>query len=283
MFGEILGFVGGLIGASQAADASNNATDAYRASSAEQAQVAREQFAEINKTRNKALAGTERLAENLEAAMKALGPFGGTYFNQAELAAEEARRYARYRDDADRAVTKAASMIQSDLIRAGMDGERTTLKADVAREFAPEAARMYGDAYNRARSEALNYISGLNTERYRGMDQMDTRRQRAFAEYDTVIGRPVQYQSALIGNPAVPGQLMASATGNAASVANQNAQFAAAAGQGLGRSIGQLGTAVSASDWFKNMFKETPKQPAQNNPATTAWGAMFDNGSWGPA
>jgi hypothetical protein len=259
MLGEILGFGASVLGTGLAYSAASDAREAYSEVSGQQLALGREQLATVNRIRDKSLARTDNLATKLQQAMEALGPFGGSYFNESELAAEQGRRYAQYRDDADRAITAAASQIKSNMIQRGMDGDRTTLSTDAAREFAPTAQRMYTDAYNKSYTDALAYISGLNSERYRGMDQMASMRTRSFGELDNVLGLPIKYESALIGNTGQGAATMISYAGaGAANMAAQAGRDLGAAGSGLGYNLGRLGREVETTDWYKNLFNSKP-------------------------
>lgn len=265
MLGELLGFGASALGTFMAADAASDATSAYRDVSGQQLAMGREQMAIVNQIRNKSLARTDNLASKLEEALVALGPFGGTYFKESELAAEQGRRYAQYRDDADRAVTAAASQIKSNMIERGMDGDRTTLSSDAAREFAPTAQRMYTDAYNRSYTDSLAYMAGLNSERYRGMDQMAAMRTKSFGELDNVLGLPIKYESALIGNTGQGAAQMISYAGlGAANAASEATKIAGNAGSAFGTSLGKLGTAVEATDWYKNLWGTNPTKTNYN-------------------
>ena len=133
---------------------------------------------------------------------------------------------------------------------------------EAAREFAPTAQRMYTDAYNKSYTDALAYITGLNSERYRGMDQMASMRTRSFGELDNVLGLPIKYESALIGNTGQGAATMISYAGaGAANMAAQAGKDLTSAGGALGFTTARLGREIETTDWYKNLFGKNNNNP----------------------
>lgn len=96
-------------------------------------------------------------------------------FDEAKLAAEQGVRYNQKIDDVNRALSRAGSMSQADLINKGLDS--STMAVDAQRALAGKGAELYDKAYTSSYDEALAYLQNkLNAENAARLANIDEKR-----------------------------------------------------------------------------------------------------------
>ena len=134
---------------------------------------------------------TNRYGQALEQTISRFGPMAPVeYLGEADVAAESARREQVAVDDINSMADRVASINEANLIRGGMDASTraTAERSDVAARLGEEMAK----ARTAARSEAVQYVAGIN-DQIRLSDEMERlRRQSGIEEVAQAYGVPVQ-------------------------------------------------------------------------------------------
>lgn len=136
---------------------------------------------------------TDRFSQALQAAYAELGPMADTkLLGQPDIEAEVARRTADYQSDVDRAAEAVASVSEAGLIRSGMDTSTPAIQR--RGEIAERLSNEYQQARNKAATDAIAYISGINSELVRQPELDRLRRAAIMGEVGSVYGSPLDFQ-----------------------------------------------------------------------------------------
>lgn len=96
-------------------------------------------------------------------------------FDKATLAAEQGVRYNQKIDDVNRALNRAGSVSQADLINRGLDS--STMAVEAQKALAGKGAELYDKAYTSSYDEALAYLQNrINAENASRMANIDEKR-----------------------------------------------------------------------------------------------------------
>jgi len=77
--------------------------------------------------------------------------------SDADIAAEQGRRYRTKMDSANKALSRAGSLTQSELINRGLDN--STMAVQAQRELADKGSELYDQAYTSSYDEALQFLT----------------------------------------------------------------------------------------------------------------------------
>ena len=141
--------------------------------------------------------------------------------SDADIAAEQGRRYRRKVDDANKAIKRAGSLAQTALIDRGLDNSTYAIQAQ--RELADKASDLYDQAYTSSYDEALAFLQNrdnlLNQSRTGAIDEKRGIYDSSINALGSTIGsvNPTAYTGASTGY------------GNAAAAAGEKASAAAGA------------------------------------------------------
>lgn len=268
--GNAVDMYGAWSAASSDAARSRSHVNMLAQTAADAAANANDQIAIDNALRSRILTETGNLGATLAAAQRAMGGFGGSYYSESTLDSAIDRRVTAYRDMADRAVDRVASITWANAIERGVDAPGTGSAAGasvgdgIRQQIQNEATQIYEDSYSRAVTDALAEVQGRQALTYGGLDQMAKMRAAALSEITATIAPQITAETALFGKGlAAGGQLDYAALAGRSQAASISAGQARTSGAGLGDMFAQfsLNDADAVAKLLKGNTAAAPALP----------------------
>ena len=168
---NIFGAISSKKAGDKAAGLNERLTDAQVAALDQQTKMLGEQYGIEKGIRSNLLKKIYEYQEVLDNVQKELG--ARDIVSDADIAAEQGRRYRRKVDDANKAIKRAGSLAQTALIDRGLDNSTYAIQAQ--RELADKASDLYDQAYTSSYDEALAFLQNrdnlLNQSRTGAIDE----------------------------------------------------------------------------------------------------------------
>lgn len=151
--------------------------------------------------RNRVTGQIDTLRSQLDTAFNELGPLPERPgITREDIDADARRREAIYMADVDRAADRVASVNEADMMRSGVDvGTSATGRRG---EITERIAQEYNRARERARDEALRYITGVQGTLFNEYNAAMGERGQALGEVANVYGAGINEMMSMPGLPS---------------------------------------------------------------------------------